>query len=36
MMLFPLLGAPLYCFLVYSRSNVLKSTYAKRPEGVSL
>jgi hypothetical protein len=35
-MLFPLLGAPLYCFIVYSRSNVLKSTYAKRPEGASL
>src|SRR6202035_420872 len=26
-MLFPLLGAALYCFIVYSRSNVLKSTY---------
>ena len=35
-MLFPLLGAALYCFIVYSRSNVLKSTYAKRPERASL
>jgi len=30
LMLLPLLGAPLYCLLVYSRSNVLKSTYAER------
>ena len=35
-MLFPLLGAASYCFIVYSRSNALKSTYAKRPEGASL
>ncbi len=35
-MLFPLLGAASYCFIVYSRSNVLKSTYVKRPEGASL
>ena len=35
-MLFPLLGAALYCFIVYSRSNALKSTYPKRPEGASL
>jgi hypothetical protein len=35
-MLVPLLGVALYCFIVYSRSNVLKSTYAKRPEGASL
>jgi hypothetical protein len=35
-MLFPLLGAALYCFIVYSRSNVLKSSCAKRPEGASL
>jgi hypothetical protein len=35
-MLFPLLGAALYCFIVSSRSNVLKSTYAKGPEGASL
>jgi hypothetical protein len=35
-MLFPLLGAPLYCFFVYSRSNVLMSSYAGRPEGASL
>ncbi len=28
-MLFPLLGAALYCFVVYSHSNALKSTYAK-------
>src|SRR5580765_4881625 len=35
-MLFPLLGAASYCFIVYSRSSVLKSTYAKRPEGASI
>lgn len=35
-MLFPLLGAALYCFIVYSRSNVLKSSYAERPEEASL
>jgi len=34
-MLLPLLGAPLYCFVVYSRSNALKSTCAKIPESVS-
>jgi hypothetical protein len=36
LMLLPLLGAPLYCFLVYSRSNVLKSSYAERMEGAPL
>lgn len=35
-LLFPLLGAPLYCFIVYSRSDVLKSSCAKRAEGASL
>jgi len=35
-MLLPLLGAALYCFIVYSRSNILKSSCAKRPEGASL
>lgn len=35
-MLIPLLGASLYCFVVYSRSGVLKSSCAKRAEGVSL
>ena len=35
-MLFPLLGAALYCFIVYSRSGVLNSSYAKPPEGASL
>lgn len=34
--LFPLLGPALYCFIVYSRSNVLKSSSAERPEGASL
>lgn len=34
-MLFPLLGAPLYCFLVYSRSNALKSS-AEHVEGASV
>jgi hypothetical protein len=32
-MLFPLLGTALYCFIVYSRSDVLKSSGAKRAEG---
>jgi len=36
LMLLPLLGAPLYCLLVYSRSNVLKSSYAERIEGAPL
>ncbi len=36
LMLLPLLGAPLYCLLVYSRSNVLKSSYAERLEGAPL
>jgi hypothetical protein len=34
-MLFPLLGAALYCFIVYSRSDVLKSNCAKRVEGAA-
>ena len=34
-MLVPLLGPSLYCFMVYSRSDVLKSSCAKRPEAVS-
>jgi hypothetical protein len=34
-MLFPLLGAALYCFIVYSRSDVLKSNCAKRAEGAA-
>lgn len=34
-MLFPLLGAPLYCFVVYSRSEVLKRSCAKGAEDVS-
>jgi hypothetical protein len=33
LMLFPLLGAALYCFIEYSRSNVLKNSYAERLEG---
>jgi len=36
LMLLPLLGAPLYCLLVYSHSNVLKSTYAERMQGAPL
>ena len=36
LMLLPLLGAPLYCLLVYSRSNVLKSSYAERMQGAPL
>jgi hypothetical protein len=35
-MLFPLLGPALYCFIVYSRSNALRSTYPKRAEGAPL
>jgi hypothetical protein len=35
-LLFPLLGPALYCFVVYSRSEVLKSSCAKREEGASL
>ncbi len=34
-MLFPLLGAALYCFIVYSRSDVLRSNCAKRAEGAA-
>jgi len=34
-MLVPLLGAALYCFIVYSRSDVLKSNCAKRVEGAA-
>jgi len=34
-MLFAPLGPALYCFIVYSRSDVLKSNYAKRVEGAS-
>ena len=36
LMLLPLLGAPLYSLLVYSRLNVLKSSYAERMEGAPL
>lgn len=36
LMLIPLLGPALYCFVVYSHSNVLKSTFPKRPDGASL
>jgi hypothetical protein len=35
-MLFPLLGPALYCFIVYSRSNALRSTYPKRAKGAPL
>ena len=35
-MAFPPLGPALYCFIVYSRSNVLKGNNGKRVEGVSL
>ncbi|HKC00717.1 MAG TPA: hypothetical protein VKD23_18185 [Terriglobales bacterium] len=34
-MLFPLLGPTLYCFIVYSHSDVLKANCAKRLEGAS-
>ena len=33
--LFPLLGPALYCFIVYSHSDVLQGNYAKRVEGAS-
>jgi hypothetical protein len=33
--LFPLLGPALYCFIVYSHSDVLKGNHAKRVEGAS-
>jgi hypothetical protein len=29
-LLFPPLGPPLYCFIVYSRSDVLKATLKER------
>jgi hypothetical protein len=35
-MLFPILGAALYCFIVYSRSDVLKNACAKSAERASL
>jgi hypothetical protein len=35
-MLLPLLGAGLYCFMVYSRSDVLKNSCAKSVEGLSV
>jgi len=35
-MLLPLLGAGLYCFMVYSRSDVLKNGGAQSAEGVSV
>lgn len=34
-MLFPLLGAALYCFLVYSRSDLVRQVGAKRAESAS-
>jgi hypothetical protein len=34
-MLLPPLGPPLYCFLVYSRSDLFKGTVAERGEGAS-
>ena len=34
-MMFPLLGPALYCFIVYSRSDVLKGSCAKPLEGTS-
>jgi len=34
-MLFPLLGPPLYCFFVYSRSDVLKTASTQRATSVS-
>lgn len=34
-MLLPLLGAPLYCFVVYSRSDALKSICSKSAESLS-
>jgi hypothetical protein len=35
-MLFPLLGPALYCFIVYSRSDVLRSCCVKGAAGASL
>jgi hypothetical protein len=34
-MLFPLLGPPLYCFFVYSRSDVVKASSTERTTSVS-
>jgi hypothetical protein len=34
-MLFPLIGPPLYCFFVYSRSDVLKTASTQRAMSVS-
>lgn len=34
-MLLPLFGAPLYCFFVYSRCNLHKSSQYKRVQGAS-
>lgn len=36
LMLVPLLGPALYCFIVYSRSNVLKTSNCKSLDGASL
>jgi hypothetical protein len=36
LMLIPLLGPALYCFVVYAHSNALKSSCANRPQGASL
>ena len=35
-LLVPPLGPPLYCFIVYSRSDVLKATTGEREEGAPL
>ena len=35
-MMFPLLGPALYCFVVYSRSDVLRRSRAKPAEGAPL
>jgi hypothetical protein len=35
-LLFPPLGPPLYCFIVYSRSDALKATMGRRVEGAPL
>ncbi len=35
-MLLPPLGPPLYCFMVYSRSDLLKATIGKSVDGVHL
>jgi hypothetical protein len=32
-MLFPLLGPALYCFIIYAHSDVLEGNFAKRVEG---